>query len=397
MQKVPSIIFSITATWLIGMSVLAQTTPVSTTTNDLYFGAELSKEVRDAIEKRILDQQKQILDAKNDFDKKMSEALDKATKDALKTIDIAKNSLITPPELILDSKNMKPGTNMRVSVNTFSLDLGGSNIAWYHNGKSVSSGSGNVSYRFILGVLGTAENIRAVITTSTGKIYEVSKIIRPARIYVTWRAETYTPPWYKGKTLPPPGATIKVIAVPDFRIGQTVLDPRDITYEWTINDAKQPVSSGTNGKGKNIFSFTTGLNANIEHKITVFGKDAAGRIAHEESFKIRAHRPELVFYERDPLLGLKYWQALRDTQVPSGKDTVLQFEPFNLHTEDMRELFYTWKVNGQKITNQNPQSRVLRFSSSAGSSGRQAINVSYENPNRVFMRGSSQIAITVDK
>ncbi|MEK7649809.1 MAG: hypothetical protein AAB367_02540 [Patescibacteria group bacterium] len=383
MRKILSFISSVAILGIVSTSVFAQTTPGSSSTPGSFVLPDISK-IRE-------EQERSIRERGEEFKRLEAEAIKKGLEDARKANEEARVTL----GLKLDRTDLKPGNRVRISVETYSLNLGQSTVTWYHNGKRVSSGSGNASYSFVLGDLGTAENIRAVITTTAGDVYEVLKTVRPARIYITWGADSYTPPWYRGKTLPPPGAPIKIVAIPDFRIGTTVLPTQDIIYEWLINDAPRTSSSGANGKGKNTFSFTTGSSASVEYKVTVRGKDARERIVHEESFTVRAHRPELVFYERDPLLGLKYWQALREFKAPSGKDLVIQFEPFNLHNQDLGRLFYSWRVNSKKLANQNPQSRIFRLSSEAGSVGSQSINISYENPDNIFMRGSAQVTVKV--
>ncbi|MEK7630751.1 MAG: hypothetical protein AAB417_01860 [Patescibacteria group bacterium] len=391
MKRILALIGSMMILGTLWTSVLAQTLSTSTLEDFFPSGTELPPEILQKVLEERARIDKEIREQREAFEKERTEAIEKN----LESIKAVNGQEIVKLGLRLNRKDLKPGTQIRISVDTYSLNLGESAIVWYHNNKRVSSGSGNVSYGFTLGDLGTAESIRVVITTSTGKIYEISKTIRPARIYITWGADTHTPAWYRGKTLPPPGTPIKVFAIPDFRIGTTVLSSQDIIYEWLINDAPRSSSSGVNGKGKNTFSYTTGSSANIEYKITVRGKDARERIVHEESFTMRAYRPELIFYERDPLLGLKYWQALKNIKTPSGKDIVLQFEPFNLHSQDLDRLFYSWRVNSQKLANQNPQSRVFRLSSEEGSTGTQSVNVSYENPKNVFMRGSAQVIIQV--
>jgi|GEM_PF-3439658 len=357
-------------------------------------GIELPPDVWEFINKLVQEQLKKEGDLKKNREE--------ATRKALEEIERQKIQAAIPEiELTLDRNDLKPGSKVRASVrvtkNTRAVRLNESTITWYHNTKKMSSGNGNTSYRFTLGELGTSENIRVVIVSQKGETFEVLKTVRPARIYLTWGADAYTPPWYRGKALPPPGAPIKIVAVPDFRIGTSILPSQDIIYQWLINDAPQSNGSSVNGKGKNTLSFNAGTSANVEYKITVQGRDSRSRIVHEESVMVRAHQPELLFYERDPALGLKYWHALTEASATPGKDFVMQFEPFNLRNADLDDLFYSWRVNGSKLANQNPQSRIFRLSSEEGSSGRQSVNVSYENPKNIFMRGSGQVTVNVGR
>ncbi len=392
-------LISILAIGALGTSVLAQSSLPSTASSTLphnldeLIGSEQANKLRDAeiqTQKEIEEAEQMLREAKDISENRILNQVEEIRK--------AKERMsyqIAAPELTLNHRDLKPGMGIYITASTYSFNLGESHIVWYHNNKRVKSGYGNTSYYFTLGELGTAENIRAIITAPNGKAYEMSKTVRPARIYITWGANAYAPAWYRGKALPAPGSTITITAVPDFRIGNTVISSQDIVYEWLINNAPQPISSGVNGRGKNVFSFDTGVSANVEYKVVVRARDVRNRITTEEAFSIRAYPTDLVFYERDPSLGLKYWHAIKNTPATSGKDLVLQFEPFNISNRYIDKLFYTWRVNNKKIANQSPQSRVFRLLSEAGSSGTQNIDVSYELPKNIFVRGSGHVIVRI--
>ena len=299
-------------------------------------------------------------------------------------------------QLLLDTKSLRPGTRVRAFVVTFSADPQKSTFTWYHNDARVASGKGITFYDFTLGQMGSAENIRVSVTAGAGASRQLSKTVRPARIHFSWFTDSYTPPWYKGKALASPGSTILISAIPDFRLGTTKLDPKNLIYEWTIDDTATPRDSGLSGNGKNIYPLRTPVIGTQEVKVDLLVKDELERIVHQETIFVQTRPADLVFYDRDALLGTRFERTAANARIKSGSDIALELEPYFLPRGIFDALRFGWRVNNQKLTNTAPLNRVLRLKTDEKSSGRQVISATYENTKNIYQRGGGQTIIEVE-
>ncbi|MBI4121576.1 MAG: hypothetical protein HY470_01290, partial [Candidatus Ryanbacteria bacterium] len=298
-------------------------------------------------------------------------------------------------QLLIDTKTLRPGTRVRAFVVTFTADPQKSTFVWYHNGARVASGKGKTFYEFTLGQLGSTETIRVVVDSNAGTSRELTKTIRPARIHFSWFTDSYTPPWYRGKALPSPGSTIIVSAFPDLRIGTTRLDPKSLIYEWSVNDTQRPRDSGESGYGKNVFTLRTQVIGARSFTIGVTVKDERERVVHTESTQIAIQSPNMLFYERDALLGTRFERIADRALAKSGGDFLIEFEPYFLPRGIFDTLRINWAVNGERLGNVTRDNRTLRLTTEDGGFGQQVVSATYENAENIFQRGSAQTIITV--
>ena len=299
-------------------------------------------------------------------------------------------------KLVVNETNLSPGRQVQAVIVSFSTNLGESTITWYHNGKRVLSGKGAVLYTFTLGADGASDSLRAAVTTDTGAYKEVSKTLRPAQIHFTWFTNTYTPEWYRGKALPAPGTEITIVAIPDFRLGKTRLDPSNLIYEWSLNDSSRENDPRVSGTGKNSFVLKLSTVVSASYKVGVRVKDLGERIESEESINVESTMPLVGIYPVDPLYGLTTWLSGLNYSLPAGETITLQAEPYYVPRKDILNLTYSWGINDKNISgNTARDNRLFRLSSETGSRGVQRIRVSFENQNNVFERGSGETRVNV--
>jgi hypothetical protein len=299
-------------------------------------------------------------------------------------------------KLVVNETSLAPGRQVQAVVVSLTSNLGESTVTWYHNGNRVLSGKGAVLYTFTLGADGSADLLRAAVTTNTGVYKEVSKTVRPGQIHFTWFANTYTPEWYRGKALPAPGTDITIVAIPDFRLGKTRLDPANLTYEWFLNDSDRSGDPRVSGTGKNSFVLKLSTVQSAPYKITVRVKDTGGRIQSEESVRVESTMPLVGIYPIDPLYGLTTWLSGLNYSLLAGETITLQAEPYYVPRKDIQNLMYSWGINDKSIFGGATRNdKLFRLSSEAGSRGIQRIRVSFENQSNVFERGSGETRVNV--
>ena len=238
--------------------------------------------------------------------------------------------------------------NVLVRIESFSFDLNSSEIIWALDGKIKSKGIGNKSFSFTTGKIGTVSLIKIIIKTKVGKSIEKTLIVRPAEVDIVWEADSYVPPFYKGKALYSYQGVISVIAIPDIINSNGVkINPKDLTYKWTM-DSK--VLGDVSGYGKNKFSFSKSIISHSpEIEVEVMSSDK--KIKASGSITLEAIEPKTVIYENNPLYGIIYEKAISDEFKLGGNEITLITTPYFFSTED---------IDGQKIKDDwNIQSLIL--------------------------------------
>src|SRR3989344_8042891 len=141
-------------------------------------------------------------------------------------------------------QNPAPNENVTITLSSFAANLDIVTISWIVNGKTALSGIGIKSFSTTVGGVGTEVRVAAKIMLPDGQI-DKNIILRPSVLALLWQAnDSYVPPFYKGKALPSSGTEIKVVAMPEIRVGATTANPKTLSYDWKKNYSNSPADSG---------------------------------------------------------------------------------------------------------------------------------------------------------
>src|SRR3989338_635002 len=110
----------------------------------------------------------------------------------------------------ISPEHPRPGESVMVSVESYNIDLNRSEAHWFVNDKPIKTGTGGKQLQVLAGRNGEATSVRVVVLGENGTTYSASIIFRPAEVNLLWQAESYTPPFYKGKALMPYQGTVLV-------------------------------------------------------------------------------------------------------------------------------------------------------------------------------------------
>lgn len=263
----------------------------------------------------------------------------------------------TPSQTEFFITPLHPGPNEQVTVRVenFAFDLNNLELVWSVDGKVEKRGMGERQFQFTTKQLGSVSTIK-VSSNSFTKTAE----IRPTGLELFWQANTYTPPFYKGKALYSTQSTVQFIAMPSF-VGSDGknIDPKTLSYKWSRNNS---VLSNQSGYGKNFLSTSSGVLAK-PFVIAVEVTNADGSLKSESAVELRGVQPQVLLYENHPLYGIMYNKALPSQFDLGDKEVSLASAPyfFGVDRKDAPALSYKWKMNGQITPNQEkPNSLVLR-------------------------------------
>lgn len=272
-----------------------------------------------------------------------------------------------------------PSANQDVSVRieSYSFDLNSSEIIWALNGVIKDKGVGKKDFDFKTGAIGTPSLIKILIKTKDGKNIEKSLLIRPAGVDIIWQANSFVPPFYKGKALYSYQSRITVVALPEFTNSTGVkINPENLIYKWSKDGT---VLGGISGYGKNKFSFTKLLISNPQ-EIEVEVSSADKNIRASGKIVIEPVEAKAVLYENNPLYGIIYEKAVANNFKMGGSEITLSVAPYFFGLEELNsgKVKYNWSMNGQNITDKQ-DSRGITFRNENSESGSTKVSVYLQN------------------
>ena len=232
----------------------------------------------------------------------------------------------------------------------------------------------SVCFLFIAGLLVTSVYAQVNVTTE----------FVPTNTTLVWEAESYTPPFYKGKALYPTGGTVHVVAFPPEGVG----NPETLTYTWKFDGEVQGDLSGV---GRQTFVWSGGLFSGSP-LIVVEVSSAAGTHGVGAT-RIPETNPGILLYQDAPLVGILFNTAF--TAHPSNEIAVEAYPLFfSTQTRNEQPLRYTWFAGNTAL--QNPLDTPARIVVRTENPGTTTLSVRVENDNNLLesARGEMTIRLT---
>jgi len=299
-----------------------------------------------------------------------------------------------PVTISLSPENPRPDSTVTVTIQSFSVDLDSSLITWTVNGKKVSSAVGQKSISLNAGKLGSVSRVD-VSATAPGVSVTQSVIIRPADVSLLWEADTYTPPFYRGKALHSYNGLFRVTAIPDL-VGSNgkKIDSKDLVYTWKKNGSVIADSSGY-GKNQLVSAQTSYLREGED--VTVEVSAPRDNIVASRSITIKPVVPKVLFYEKNGLYGTLYGSTLNSRFHLIQDEVTIGAEPyfFSVPSKSASNLSYSWKLNGADVPAFAGENEITLRRDSADA-GRSELSVVLQNQNKVLQGARGSILITFD-
>jgi hypothetical protein len=273
------------------------------------------------------------------------------------------------------------GVPVTIKLTSYATDLGLAHIVWYVNGNVVKDEIAGTSFQFTNGQPGTLTTIDVVVILPSGVTLKEKLEFRPVDVDILWEADTYVPPFYKGKALPTHDASIRLTAFP---FEGTSTRPSAFNFTWTFGSA-QDVNSGL---GKNTSSLMAPW-PKSKSPVSVTTESALGTIGGKKTIWISSVDPVVRLYPIDPLAGIRYG---REALSLSSKESEVNLRaiPYYFSNKDRLngKLVYTWQKRGVRVGESDETIRILR------SEGGGNIDLTIDNLNRVIQYGKGKAFIT---
>ncbi len=191
---------------------------------------------------------------------------------------------------------------------------------------------------------------------------------------------TYTPYWYKGSALPTIKSLVKVVAIPS---------SPNLIYDWHINNKKQ---FGASGLGKDLFIFEIKNYDDYNITIKIYNDDKSIFIEKAVVLSASQIKPEIIFYEENPLMGTIFNNALKENFNLFAEAINIIAEPF--YFSDINQLDYDWEMNNKNIAPQEDNPQIINMEVPVGVSGTSNISLKITNLINQFQSASKNINIT---
>jgi len=162
----------------------------------------------------------------------------------------------------------EPNQTISAELSGTLVDLDSSDIYWYLDKEIQKHGIGEKSFSFTAGDVDEKKDLEAIVIIPDGRRIDLQRTIEPTNIDLLWEANTYTPPFYRGKALPTYKSSIKVLALPSGKNINT-----KFIYNWSIDSLNNIAgSSGYNQKTFTTFGSYAGYSRKINVSMTSFDK-----------------------------------------------------------------------------------------------------------------------------
>jgi hypothetical protein len=286
--------------------------------------------------------------------------------------------------------NPQPYQDVTINLSSYATDLNKAMLIWETASGIVLSGIGEKSYSFkALGPNTTS--IIDVSITPVGSINTINKriIVTPSEIEMMWESVNgYTPPFYKGKSLPISGSFIRVVAIPNTNTIKSGIG--SMTYTWKNGDNTVLEASGYN---KNSYEFKNSM-FDTKNEIKVTASSINGDYGAENTINIPLYDPRIIFYKKSPTEGIFYNNALNKESTMTEDEMTIVAEPYFLPIKTNGEYFtYNWTINDKIISTPTKKTELTIRPNSRG--GYVVVNLSIENAMELFQNINNKLTINL--
>lgn len=293
-------------------------------------------------------------------------------------------------QVTMEASPQYPKANevVNITVAAYGTNLNASTISWSVNGKVAQSGTGATAFSTNSGNYGETKTVTAYIQPAGQPAITKTLSISPQEVSIIYEADSYIPPFYKGKGLFNREGTVKFVAMPNMTAGGVRLSPSTLIYKWIINDT---VQGSMSGYGKNSFAYTSGILGETV-KVEVEVSTADGKTKGKGLMITAPQSSEALMYEKNPLYGILYNKEIGSNEFHlKDKEVTLKAEPFFVSTI-ASNLQYQWSINGGQIPVPVGQSYVT-LRNATGQQGTSLINVVVNNTTHLLQQISKSVPI----
>ena len=268
----------------------------------------------------------------------------------------------------------QPGQQVTATVSSAGESARSATIAWVLDGVTQQQERGGVSFTFLAGQNGSSQKLDVLLRTTSGSVLSKSVTIYPSELTLLWEAATYTPPFFRGAS---------------------PYTNEELIYTWSKNSTVLGSQSGVGARSL----VTEGPKFLGSYILSVEVRSPDGARNARSSARIVTQDPHLVLYERDPLIGVRYHDAILDGHIFRGSSQVeIQAVPYSMDTSYVngRELSYTWRINNAAANAPDAAPSSLTIQLSSEKNLTTTIRVAVEHASRLLQAAEGVFRVTFE-
>lgn len=303
---------------------------------------------------------------------------------------VALTGLERPLDLKMTPEHPAAGDTVTLTVSSYGVDLERSQIVWYADKKEMARGTALTSTTVDAGTLGSAKEITVIAEETDGLIGSATATVRPTEVDLLWESDSYSPPYFRGRTLSGTNATIRAQAVVRFiRADGSTIPEEDIIYSWYKGTTRI-----LSGRGKSSM-ITTGPSLFGNETLAVAAESADGLYHGRASVNITGVDPNIELYENHPLFGVLYHRALLNDATTLESELRVSAVPYFAHVTAPQDssLVYEWRHGTTDITPDPKHPETLTINAQ-GYQGTATIDLRLTSLTDLFLRASGAWNIT---
>ena len=289
-------------------------------------------------------------------------------------------------DVTLNPEIPEPNQTISAGLSGVLVDLNQSDIYWYVDDEIQKHGIGEKSFSFTSGDVDEKTVLDVIIMLPDGRRIDLQKEIMPIEVDLLWEADTYTPPFYRGKALLTYKSPIKVVAIPNSKN----IDTKFI-YTWSIGNLGNIAdASGYNRTSFVTFGSYAGNNRTVSVSMVSFDRSKKMK----KSIKIESVEPELILYESNSLVGTLFNKALYNTKNITKNEFSIKAEPYFITTGEMNNIKYEWAINNVKVGDGEDRDKIITFIKPDDGSGKAHLEAYIKNMTNTYQEARTKTSLS---
>lgn len=244
------------------------------------------------------------------------------------------------------------GDVVDITAEMYGTPVKDASFTWKVDGRTVKEGVGANKVNFTL----SGKN-KVMVNIKTGGGLDIEKTFDfdPKKILLIWESRTYTPPFYKGKSLYSPESSLILNAI---NIDQdNPLTNKYNNYTWSVDGEVKGDDSGV-GYSSYVFQgdilgleplFSVSLAGISSYADKQNGKTTP--LGGESFLSVQTFPTSIMSFEKAPLLGVLFNKTIEPQFSLIKDDATLVSYPMYYSLSSSLSAIYSWYINDVKINN----------------------------------------------
>ncbi len=286
----------------------------------------------------------------------------------------------------------RPNQQITATLSSFATNLDKAQISWSINDKLIQKGIGLTNFNFQTADLGKDQKLTVFVEKIEGGVFTDEYRISTSEIDMYYEAQTYVPPFYKGKARFSNQSTVIVYATPrGIGADGKIIPTENYTYKWSVDNK---VVQSASGYGKNYYVHTDSL-LSEPAKISVYVSSRDGLIEGRGQITVSPTDPKIYIYEENPIYGTIYESAVRGARDLKREEITFRAVPFFFDKSALSRVF-SWKMNNIPIAGLGDNG-VITFRQQDDLEGTSNISVEVKNNDKIFQAAKNSFSLLFNK